>query len=78
MMARFQWLLDSLAPHQLKNVRVGPPLTKLSGSAHVSRTHASIHGQMNMSKLIQIMPLIFVEVGEGGIKHKCIMNAINT
>ena len=27
--------LDPLSPHQLKNVaRIGPPLTKLSGSAH--------------------------------------------
>ena len=35
MMARFQWCSDPLSPHQLKNVvRVGPPLTKLSGSAH--------------------------------------------
>ena len=36
MMARFSWYLDPLAPHQLKKhvVRVGPPLTKLSGSAH--------------------------------------------
>ena len=39
MMARFLVLnakMDPLSsPHQLKKVRVGPPLTKLSGSAHV-------------------------------------------
>ena len=43
MMVRFEWYFDSLAPHQLKQnkkkqiknyLRVGPPLTKLSGSAH--------------------------------------------
>ena len=36
MMAYFQWYLDPLSPHQQINVaRVGPPLTKFSGSAHV-------------------------------------------
>ena len=30
--------MDSLAPHQLKKIRVGPPLTKLSGSAHAFAT----------------------------------------
>ena len=37
MMARYWRYLDPLAPHQLKKlvVRVGPPLTKLSRSAHV-------------------------------------------
>ena len=39
MMARFEWYLDPLSSHQLKkqqqkNFRAGPPLTKLSGSAH--------------------------------------------
>ena len=32
--ARFNRYLDPLSPYQLKNVRVGPPLTKPSGSAH--------------------------------------------
>ena len=45
MMARLQWYLDPSSPHQPKNqkqknktinVKVGPPLTKLSGSAHVN------------------------------------------
>ena len=36
MMARFYCYLDPLSSHQLKNVvKVGPPLAKLSGSAHV-------------------------------------------
>ena len=36
MMAHIQWYLDPHLLHYLgKNVRVGPPLTKLSGSAHV-------------------------------------------
>ena len=36
MMARFQWHLDPLTPHQIKkkHFRVGTPLTILSGSAH--------------------------------------------
>ena len=35
MMARFKWYFDHLSPHQLKNiVKVRPPLTKVSGSAH--------------------------------------------
>ena len=38
MLARIWWYLDPLFPHQLrKNVaKVGPPLTKLSGSAHAN------------------------------------------
>ena len=41
MFARLWWYLGRLSPHQLrkkqqqKNVKVGPPLAKLSGSAHV-------------------------------------------
>ena len=37
MMARLKWYLDPPTPHQLKKnvVKVGPPLTKFSGSAHV-------------------------------------------
>ena len=39
MIARLKWYLDPPSPHQLKKkkniVKVGPPLTKLSGSAHV-------------------------------------------
>ena len=38
MMAQLKWYLDPLSPHQLKktqkNVKFGPPLTKLSGSGH--------------------------------------------
>ena len=36
MMARLKWCLDPHSPYQLnKNVvKVGPPLTKLSGPAH--------------------------------------------
>ena len=35
MMARLGWYLDPSSPHQLKKpVEVGPPLTKLSESAH--------------------------------------------
>ena len=35
MKARFKCYLDPLSSHQNKNVvRVGPPLAKLSGSAH--------------------------------------------
>ena len=35
MIVRLQWYADPLSPHQLKNVvKVGPPLTKLSGPAH--------------------------------------------
>ena len=36
MMARLKWDLDPPYPHQLKKnvVKVGSPLTKLSGSAH--------------------------------------------
>ena len=37
MMARFECYLDSLSPHKIKtnkNVRIGPPVAKLSGSAH--------------------------------------------
>ena len=34
-MARLEWYSDPPSPHQLKQVvKVGPPLTKLSGSAH--------------------------------------------
>ena len=36
MMARLQWYLDPPFPHQLKNI--GPPLTKLSRSAHGCQT----------------------------------------
>ena len=41
MMASLKWYFDPPSPHQLKQknnkkyVKVGPPLTKLSGSAHV-------------------------------------------
>ena len=37
MMARLSCYLDPPTPHQLKKtvVKVGPPLTKFSGSAHV-------------------------------------------
>ena len=40
MMTHFYWYLEPLSLHQLKKqktkklVKVGPPLTKLSGSAH--------------------------------------------
>ena len=36
MMVHLVWYLDPLCPHQLKkkHVKFGPPLTKLSGSAH--------------------------------------------
>ena len=36
MMAHLEWYLDPPTPHQLKKnfVKVGPPLTKFSGSAH--------------------------------------------
>ena len=35
-MARLKWYLDPPTPHQLKKpVKVGPPLTTFSGSAHV-------------------------------------------
>ena len=35
-MARLLWYLDRSSPHQQNKpvVKVGPPLTKLSGSAH--------------------------------------------
>ena len=36
-MARLLWYLDPSSPHQLRKknvIRVGPPLIKLSGSAH--------------------------------------------
>ena len=39
-MARFYWYLDPLSPYKKKNIyiyiyiRVGPSLTKLSGSVH--------------------------------------------
>ena len=37
---RLSWYLDPLSPHHLKmfikqEVKFGPPMTKLSGSAHV-------------------------------------------
>ena len=42
MMVRFKWYFDPLFPHQLqkrqkteRNVKIGPPLTEHSGSAHV-------------------------------------------
>ena len=35
-MARLNWYLDPSSPHQTKK-KVGPPLTKLSGSAHVKK-----------------------------------------
>ena len=35
MMARLKWYLDPSSPYQIKkNVKVGPSLTNLSGSAH--------------------------------------------
>ena len=35
MMARFKWYFDHLSSQQLKNiVKIRPPLTKVSGSAH--------------------------------------------
>ena len=37
MMARLKWYLDPLSPNELKlkkRKKVGPPLKKLSGSAH--------------------------------------------
>ena len=35
MMARLKWCLNRSSPHHLKKaVKVGAPLTKLSGSAH--------------------------------------------
>ena len=34
MMAHLERYFDPFSPHQLKNVKFGPPLTKLSGSAH--------------------------------------------
>ena len=42
LMSRKKWYLDHSSPHQIKEqnkkkpVKVGPPLTKLSGSAHSS------------------------------------------
>ena len=42
MMARLKWYLDPPSPHELKKttnvVKVGSPLTKLSGSAHSLQT----------------------------------------
>ena len=59
MMTRFKWYLDPLPPHQLKNkakkkkkknaVRVGTPLTKLSGSAHVIIT---VHSRKLIRKVL--------------------------
>ena len=43
MMARLQWYLDPSYPHQLKKVvKVGPPLTKLSWSAHAFSFHTDL------------------------------------
>ena len=36
MMSPLLWYLDPVSPHQLKNVKFGPPLTKLSEPAHAN------------------------------------------
>ena len=50
-MTRLKWYLYPTSPHQLKkqrkNVKVGPPLTKLSGSAH--EKHVYIEEKDNFS-----------------------------
>ena len=56
MMARLYWYLDPPSPHKLKKeeknvVKVGPPLTKLSGSAHISQQQLSIAWRLNMLRL---------------------------
>ena len=47
MMARLWWYLDPPSPHQLKTVKVGPPLTKLSRYAHEQ------HGVWSECALVQ-------------------------
>ena len=46
MRARLKWYLDPPTPHQLKKekknvVKVGPPLTKFSGSAHAVKCRSA-------------------------------------
>ena len=52
MIARLKWYLDPSSPHQLKKVKVGSPLTKLSGSAHGTCIVTSMtSGMIMISKL---------------------------
>ena len=49
MMAQLYRYLDPLSPHQIKKIKknvikVGPPLTKLPGSAHALHTSYDLHG----------------------------------
>ena len=67
MMLRLKWYLDPPSPHQLKNVKVGPLLTKLSGSAHETYTpsahYAYGYTSFDLIKLVhvhmQLKPKIF-------------------
>ena len=59
MMARFQCYLDPLSPYQKK---VGPPLVKLSGSAHglceplnkLRQFYRDAHGRLSLGTTLQV------------------------
>ena len=71
-MARLKRHLDNCSPHQTKKnvVKVGPPLTKLSGSAHVMSIKAVAasqdHLQCSLSHHSSYCPLSVRSVGGGG------------
>ena len=61
MAARFKWYSDPLSPHQQKNiVRVGPTLTKLSGSAHASTVVAYIANTLDQEQTASLYSLFRV------------------
>ena len=55
--ARFKWYLDPLSPDQLekKVVKVGSPLTKLSGSARAFYVIADVTIDINYRQLSQVI-----------------------
>ena len=65
MMAHSKWYLDPPSPHHLKKeknvVKVGPPLTKLSGSAHVVVSkHCNDYSVVNLTRHAYIFTPVYI------------------
>ena len=82
-MARLWWYSDPPSPHQLKNVKVGPPLTKLSGSAHgatvlISKLHNENPLFFGVSDLLRfITSLLSIEHCNWWMSQTPILSLVN-
>ena len=56
-------VFGSSLPHQIKNVKVGPPLTKLSGFAHEMKLALVTHGMIlgvRFCKIVRVHAYVYV------------------